>query len=368
MTMPAPDLHCQNLSKVYDGVVAVDDISFEVPAGSFFSILGPSGCGKTTIMRMIAGFQEPTSGDIKIKGQSVLNVPPNQRPVNMVFQHLALFPMMNISDNIGYGLRRRGMGKARIKLKVEETLERMGLPGIEHRQVSELSGGQKQRVAIARCMVLEPSVLLLDEPLGALDLKLRDQMKVELKALQASFDTTFLYITHDQSEALVMSDAIVVMNKGRFEQVGTAEDLYHNPQTTFVAGFVGESNQWLGTITRHEGESVQLDTSSMSIRALASGGNLHQGAKAKVFVRPEAIRISKDAQDLAGSDNKLSGKVKQILFNGAASRLLVSPDQGGDIIEVNMPQAGVLSKWKPGDSAHVGWSADQGVAFVDTSN
>lgn len=363
--MTAPDLRCHNLTKDYGSVTAVNNVSFDVPAGSFFSILGPSGCGKTTIMRMIAGFQEPTSGDIQIKGKSVLNVPPNKRPVNMVFQHLALFPMMNVEENIGYGLRRRKVDKTQITRKVDEALDRIGLPGIGKRQVSELSGGQKQRVAIARCMVLEPDVLLLDEPLGALDLKLRDQMKVELKALQAAFDTTFLYITHDQSEALVMSDAIAVMNAGRFEQVGAAQDLYHNPKTAFVAGFVGESNRWLGTVSRREGKHVEIMAANgQAIRALASGEALVRGAKAEVFVRPEAIRVSHDASDLSGAENILSGTVEQILFNGAASRILVRPDGGGEILEVNMPQAGGVSTWAKGHAAHVGWSHDQSIAFV----
>lgn len=241
-----PDLECTDLTKRFGETLAVDNVSFSVPPGSFFSILGPSGCGKTTIMRMIAGFLEPSSGDIQIKGNSVLNVAPNKRPVNMVFQHLALFPMMNIADNIGYGLRREGLSKPEIARKVDEALDRIGLPGIGSRKVNELSGGQKQRVAIARCMVLEPDVLLLDEPLGALDLKLRERMKVELKSLQSAFDTTFVYITHDQSEALVMSDNIAVMNEGRFEQMGTGRDLYYRPDTAFVAGFVGDSNRWRG--------------------------------------------------------------------------------------------------------------------------
>lgn len=365
--MTAPDLKCQNLTKHYGDTTAVDNISFDVPAGSFFSILGPSGCGKTTIMRMIAGFQEPSSGDIQIKGKSVLNVAPNKRPVNMVFQHLALFPMMNVADNIGYGLRRRKMAKSMINRKVDEALERIGLPGVGRRQVSELSGGQKQRIAIARCMVLEPDVLLLDEPLGALDLKLREQMKVELKTLQAAFDTTFLYITHDQSEALVMSDAIAVMNAGQFEQVGSAQDLYHNPQTAFVAGFVGESNQWLGSVTQRESNTIDIDTPSMMVRAMASGDALKKGAKVQVFVRPEAIQISRDANTLSHYDNTLVGKVEQILFNGAASRILVRPEKGGDIIEVNMPQAGTASNWSQADTAYLGWSKEQGIAFAQSA-
>src|SRR6056297_3695994 len=256
--MTQPDLACTHLTKRFGDTTAVDDVSFEVPPGSFFSILGPSGCGKTTIMRMIAGFLAPTGGDIRIKGRSVLDAPPNKRPVNMVFQHLALFPMMNISDNIGYGLRRQGVPKPEITRKVGEVLERIGLPDIGARKVDELSGGQKQRVAIARCMVLEPDVLLLDEPLGALDLKLREHMKVELKALQAAFDTTFVYITHDQSEALVMSDQVAVMKAGRFEQVGSGQDLYYRPETPFVAGFIGESNRWNGRIERAESGTLQL--------------------------------------------------------------------------------------------------------------
>lgn len=364
--MASPDLQCTELTKKYDEVVAVQNVNFEVPAGSFFSILGPSGCGKTTIMRMIAGFQEPTSGDIKIKGKSVLNVPPNKRPVNMVFQHLALFPTMNIAENIGYGLRRRRMEKSLIDRKVEEALERIGLPGIGSRAVDELSGGQKQRVAIARCMVLEPDVLLLDEPLGALDLKLREQMKIELKTLQAAFDTTFLYITHDQSEALVMSDNIAVMNAGRFEQVASAQELYHHPKTAFAAGFVGDSNRWTGQVVRREGNHVEIKaTNGGLIRSFTTDQTLTKGAKAAVFVRPESILISKDDKEFNNKDNALMGKVEQILFNGAASRLLVRPDDGGDIIEVTMPQAGGISTWAQGDSAHVGWSQDQSTAFTE---
>lgn len=208
----AYDLECAALAKSFGGFTAVDRISLEVPQGTFFSILGPSGCGKTTLMRMIAGFEQPTSGDIRINGASILATPPNMRPVNMVFQHLALFPMMSVAENIGYGLRCRGIAREDIAKRVDEVLARIGLPNAGPKRISQLSGGQKQRVAIARCMVLDPAVLLLDEPLGALDLKLREHMKIELKQLQHQFGTTFLYITHDQSEALVMSDRMAVMN------------------------------------------------------------------------------------------------------------------------------------------------------------
>ncbi|WP_299376918.1 ATP-binding cassette domain-containing protein [uncultured Kiloniella sp.] len=231
------DLECRQLVKSFGKFTAVDNVSLEIPKGSFFSILGPSGCGKTTLLRMLAGFIEPTAGDIVIKEQSMLGVPPNKRPVNMVFQHLALFPMMNVAENIAYGLKRRKLPQAEIDKKVADVLERVSLPDAGPKDVTQLSGGQRQRIAIARSLVLEPAVLLLDEPLGALDLKLREHMKVELKQLQHEVGTTFVYITHDQSEALVMSDNVAVMNQGRFEQVGSPQDLYYNPKTAFVFGF-----------------------------------------------------------------------------------------------------------------------------------
>jgi spermidine/putrescine transport system ATP-binding protein len=356
-----PDLECFELVQRFGETTAVDNVSFSVSPGSFFSILGPSGCGKTTIMRMIAGFLDPSSGDIRIKGGSVLDTPPNKRPVNMVFQHLALFPMMTIADNIGYGLRRRGMARKEIDRKVDEALDRIDLPGIGGRKVDELSGGQKQRVAIARCMVLEPDVLLLDEPLGALDLKLREHMKVELKALQAAFDTTFLYITHDQSEALVMSDQVAVMNAGRFEQVGSGQDLYYRPETPFVAGFIGESNRWNGRIERAEGGTLQLRTDT-GLAMHAAGAPLSEGDKAEIFVRPESIRLASSAEALEGFDNQLKGTVTSILFNGAASRVLVQ-DEAGEILEVALPQSGEFASLRRGDTVHVGWGAGQATCF-----
>ncbi len=360
-----PDLECSALTKQFGDMRAVDNVSFAVPAGSFFSILGPSGCGKTTIMRMIAGFLAPTSGDIRIKGKSVLDVPPNKRAVNMVFQHLALFPMMNIEQNIGYGLRRKGMGRAEITRKVDEVLDRIGLPGINTRKVDELSGGQKQRVAIARCMVLEPDVLLLDEPLGALDLKLRERMKVELKSLQAAFDTTFVYITHDQSEALVMSDQIAVMNAGVFEQVGTAQELYFRPETAFVAGFVGDTNRWQGRVERVEGDALDLRTENgIVMRGARHGRALRAGDRAEIYVRPEAIRVAHDANGIAAFDNRMQGRVTALLFNGAASRVLVRPDAGGEEIEVALPQSGEFAALSRGDALHIGWSGAQGNCFA----
>ena len=352
---PTHDLRCVGLVKRFGAFTAVDDVSFEVPRGSFFSILGPSGCGKTTLMRMIAGFESPNSGEILIKGSSVLSLPPNRRNVKMVFQHLALFPMMNVGENVAYGLNCRGESRADIPGKVAAVLERVGLPGVEKKQVSQLSGGQRQRIAIARCMVLEPDVLLLDEPLGALDLKLRERMKIELKQLQHQFDTTFLYITHDQSEALVMSDAVAVMNEGRFEQIGAPRELYERPASSFVAGFVGESNRWSGRVEQLSGDtaSIALDGGG-AVRATRRGSGVSEGARVEVFVRPEAITLG------GGADGAtLAGRVDSLLFNGENSRVLVRTE-AGQLVEVNHPPGGEVSE---GDPVDIGWPHGRALCF-----
>ena len=351
------DLRCDSVTKRFGGFTAVNEVSFDVPSGSFFSILGPSGCGKTTLMRMIAGFETPDEGDILIKGKSVLTLAPNKRNVKMVFQHLALFPMMSVGENIAYGLRCRGDAKSEIGGKVKSVLDRVGLPGVEDKQISQLSGGQKQRISIARCMVLEPDVLLLDEPLGALDLKLREHMKIELKQLQHQFETTFLYITHDQSEALVMSDTVAVMNAGRFEQIGRPKELYENPVSGFVAGFVGDSNRWSGRVDRvADGTArVALD-SGEALLASVGGTGLGDRNDVEVFIRPEAITIGK------GEDGQtLSGIVDSLLFNGANSRILVRTATG-KLVEV-ADQAGVNSVAE-GDAIDISWSSDRALCFA----
>jgi len=359
------DLECRHVTKSFGDFTAVRDVSFTVPKGSFFSILGPSGCGKTTIMRMIAGFLDPSSGDILIKGRSVLDVAPNKRPVNMVFQHLALFPMMDVAGNIGYGLRRRGLPGPEIAKKVGAVLERVGLPDAGPKNINQLSGGQKQRIAIARCMVLDPDVLLLDEPLGALDLKLRDHMKVELKKLQSQFDTTFVYITHDQSEALVMSDQIAVMNKGEFEQVGTAHQLYYDPATAFVAGFVGDSNRWRGKIQTRDGKGAKVSaTDGLAILAGPISQPLSKGDEVDIFVRPESIVISFDAKGVGKFDNNLQGTVEAVLFNGANSRTLVRENATGTQVDVALPQTGEFSGLTPGAEVHLGWGRAQARCFA----
>lgn len=355
LSVSYPDLACSDLTKDFDAFRAVDRVSFEVPQGSFFSILGPSGCGKTTLLRMIAGFQSPTSGDLRIKGKSMIGVPPNKRPVSMVFQHLALFPTMNIGDNVGFGLRQRGVAKSEIKTRVAKVLERVGLPDVSQRRIDQISGGQKQRVAIARCMVLEPDVLLLDEPLGALDLKLREHMKVELKSLQSAFNTTFVYITHDQSEALVMSDNIAVMNKGRFEQIGTPHDVYHAPSTAFVAGFVGDANVINAKVSVVNGAMLTLTSNAgteMKIDAPANG--LSVGQRAQVFLRPEAIELGAATDGV----NVSRGEVASVLFNGANSSVTVK-DQSGDLLKVALPQTGSFANLRTGDSVFTRWDPKQ---------
>ncbi|MEZ8142923.1 spermidine/putrescine ABC transporter ATP-binding protein [Enterovibrio norvegicus FF-33] len=354
---PIPDLECRALTKAFADFTAVDNIDFTVPNGSFFSILGPSGCGKTTLLRMLAGFEQASHGDIFIKGKRVNDISPNRRPVNMVFQHLALFPTMTVAENIGYGLRRRKTPSHEIKKKIDEVLARVGLSGSGPKQISQLSGGQKQRIAIARCLVLNPDVLLLDEPLGALDLKLREQMKVELKHLQQEFGTTFVYITHDQSEALVMSDQVAVMNNGQFEQLGTPQDLYYSPSTAFVAKFVGENNQRTGTVTAINGNVVTLKGEGGDIMQANAGSPLSIGQRSDVFVRPEAISIAFPDAKPATADNGFDVAVKEILFDGSRSQLVVDCPQHQTQFSVQLPQTEAFRHVRPGDALFVHWQS-----------
>ncbi|RYX94639.1 MAG: ABC transporter ATP-binding protein [Comamonadaceae bacterium] len=362
----SPDLQAEHIGKTYAGHKAVDDLSFSVARGSFFSILGPSGCGKTTLLRMIAGFLAPDTGDIRIGGQPMAGVAPNRRPVNMVFQHLALFPMMSVGENVGYGLARRGVAKAEIRKKVGEMLERVGLGGAQNKRVDQLSGGQKQRVAIARSLVLEPTLLLLDEPLGALDLKLREHMKVELKQLQAAFGTTFVYITHDQSEALVLSDHVAVMNAGRFEQVGTPQQLYYEPQTPFVAGFVGANNRFAGQVAQG-GDFVELRTAEGMLVRAKSMRPLRVGDTAEAFIRPEAISLARQEADLEPHYLGLQGKVESLLFDGANSAVLLRELQSGTECRIALPQTGQFADLRVGETVHFGFDPARAVCFAAAS-
>ena len=359
------DLEAKALVKRFAGHTAVDALSFEVARGGFFSILGPSGCGKTTLLRMIAGFVQPDDGDIEIGGHSMRGVPPNRRPVNMVFQQLALFPMMSVGENVAYGLARRGVARAERERKTIAMLERVGLRGAEHKRVDELSGGQRQRVAIARSLVLEPTLLLLDEPLGALDLKLREHMKIELKQLQAAFGTTFVYITHDQSEALVLSDRVAVMNAGRFEQVGTPQDLYYQPATPFVAGFVGANNGIAGRATAVDAEVVEV-TSAAGWRVRARRRGLIAIDDAVVaFVRPEVAVLGRTRSDIALGENVAihQGVVESVLFDGANSAVLLREALSRTEFRVALPQTGRFADLAVGESVFFGFSADRAVCF-----
>ena len=355
------DLECRNILKTFhDDFTAVNNVSFQIPKGAFFSILGPSGCGKTTLLRMLAGFEKPTSGEIYIKGQSVTNTPPNKRPVNMVFQHLALFPTMTVAENIAYGLRQRKVPKHEIAGRVKGVLQRVGLPDSGNKDIAQLSGGQKQRIAIARCLVLNPDVLLLDEPLGALDLKLREHMKIELKQLQQEFETTFVYITHDQSEALVMSDQVAVMNQGAFVQQGTPHDLYYHPKDAFVAGFVGESNRWFGRVTSQSTAGLEITTDSGLGLHGVSGENqtFSNGDRVEVFVRPEAISLVR-GQGGSSNSNQLACHVVNVLFDGAKSQILVKDPKSTGEVTVSMPQTADFENLRKGELLSLSWTTEQ---------
>ncbi len=361
--MSPPDLVADAVVKRFADHVAVDALSFSVARGSFFSILGPSGCGKTTLLRMIAGFLAPDSGDIAIGGRSMRDVAPNRRPVNMVFQQLALFPMMSVGDNVAFGLARRGVARAERKRKSQEMLERVGLSSSAEKRVDELSGGQRQRVAIARSLVLEPTLLLLDEPLGALDLKLREHMKIELKQLQAAFGTTFVYITHDQSEALVLSDHVGVMNHGRFEQLGTPQELYYRPQTPFVAGFVGANNRIAGKAESVDGEIVALSTTSgWSIRARRHG-SVAARADVEAFVRPEACILGRSAAELPPDLPSHAGIVQSLLFDGANSSVLLQEERTRHEFRIALPQTGQYSDLKPAEKILFSFDPERAACF-----
>jgi spermidine/putrescine transport system ATP-binding protein len=359
-----PDLDVRGLSKRFATHLAVDDLSFSVARGSFFSILGPSGCGKTTLLRMIAGFLQPDRGDIAIGGRSMAHVAPNRRPVNMVFQHLALFPMMSVAQNVAFGLARRGVARAERLRRAEAMLERVGLAGAGAKRTEELSGGQRQRVAIARSLVLEPTLLLLDEPLGALDLKLREHMKLELKQLQSTFGTTFVYITHDQSEALVLSDQVAVMNHGRFEQLGTPQELYYSPATTFVAGFVGANNCLAGKALAIEGPLVQLSTAGGWVVRARRHEAIVAGANVEAFIRPETMMLGRTAAELPAGQMVHTGEVISLLFDGANSVVLLRELQSRLEVRIALPQNGSFTDLRAGANICFSFDPERAICFL----
>ena len=338
-------------------VVAVAGIDLEIAEGEFFSLLGPSGCGKTTTMRMVAGFEEPTEGAIRLHGRDVTGVPPNKRDVNMVFQSYALFPHMNVFENVAFGLRRKSVAKPEITRRVGERLEIVDLAGRGERRPRELSGGQQQRVALARALVNNPRALLLDEPLGALDLKLRQAMQVELKRIQREVGITFVYVTHDQGEALTMSDRIAVMDDGKVEQLGTPREIYEHPRTRFVAGFIGTSNLLTGTITRMDGDRAVIELGpGERIIVPVQDRVVSEGTRLELTVRPEKIDLATGQP--AGEGCALRGTVTEVVYLGTSTNFSVSTTAGSDMVVFQQNSASAASVAARGDNVWLSWQPE----------
>jgi spermidine/putrescine transport system ATP-binding protein len=356
---PQIDVRLEHVSKRFHDVVAVDDISLDIERGRFFSLLGPSGCGKTTTLRMIGGFEEATAGTIHLGETDVTGLPPFKRDVNTVFQNYALFPHLSVFENVAFGLRRKRVTDVEVRRRVAEMLELVELPGYEKRKPSQLSGGQQQRVALARALINHPRVLLLDEPLGALDLKLRKQMQIELKRIQTEVGITFIYVTHDQEEAMTMSDRIAVMRHGRIEQLGTPEQLYERPETTFVAGFLGVSNLLEGEVAVRDGSLVAIRLKDGTIlRAPAEGAN---GARAvRLGVRPEKLRVlaMADETPTAAADlNALEGTVLDASYIGVSTQYLVETGDGHrlTVYAQNLETSGAAEALADGQRVRLTW-------------
>lgn len=352
-------IELRHISKVYsdNGFKAVDDFNLEVKRGEFVTFLGPSGCGKTTTLRMIAGFEMPTSGEILLNGEDISQLPANKRPINTVFQRYALFPHMNIYDNIAFGLKLKKLPKEEIRKKVKRVLDIVDLEGFENRKISTLSGGQQQRIAIARALVNEPEILMLDEPLGALDLKMRQEMQIELKHMHDELGITFIYVTHDQEEALTMSDKIVVLSEGRIQQIGTPEDIYNEPQNAFVADFIGESNIFKGIMTGHMkvrfcgGEFIGMD-------------DVPEGTLVDVVVRPEDVIITKP------EDGIIEGEVVSVIFKGMHYEVTVESGKYEMVIRTTKCYSvceRIGMKLEP-DGIHIMLAEDHTTSFVTNIN
>jgi spermidine/putrescine transport system ATP-binding protein len=344
------DLKLSNITKTYGDFTAVDDLTLVIPKGSFFALLGPSGCGKTTTLRMIAGLEEPTHGKISLGDTDITDTKPYQRPINTVFQNYALFPHLTIFENIAFGLRRRGIKD--IDTAVNKALDLVELPHLAQRKPTQLSGGQQQRIALARAIVNRPALLLLDEPLGALDLKLRRQMQIELKWIQKEVGLTFVHVTHDQEEAMTMADTIAVMNEGRIEQMGSPADLYDDPETAFVANFLGQSNLIKGTVTGNDGANQIVDLFGQKIalqkdRSHAVDNSIYAG------IRPEKFRISR--LETATSGNVLTGgKVEDVSYIGVSTQYQVLMPWGQELMVFEQNDDGV-APFNVGESVNISW-------------
>jgi spermidine/putrescine transport system ATP-binding protein len=346
-----------SVTKMYDDVVAVDDVTLTVPEGEFLTLLGPSGCGKTTTLRMISGFERPTSGEVRIQGKDVGPLPPHRRDTAMVFQEYALFPHMSVEDNVGFGLKMRGQKRARRRHRVDEILELVGLPGLGDRYPSQLSGGQRQRVALARAIIMEPAVLLLDEPLGALDAQLRRDMQLELRHMHEQLNVTFVYVTHDQEEALTMSDRVVIMRGGMVEQQGRPGEVYDRPASTFVATFLGECNLLPGVVADRGSDITVVDVPSVGKVAgtAAPGHELAIGDEVYLAVRPEWVELSQDEAIPEGHE----GRVVDQIFTGPSTRVIL---RLADQHEFAVRLAGRTSLSLDG-LVNVAWTRDQAVVL-----
>jgi spermidine/putrescine transport system ATP-binding protein len=357
------DLELRHVSKRFGNVEAVADVSFSIRKGEFFSLLGPSGCGKTTTLRMLAGFEFPDRGEIFIGGRHMGRTPAHARQTNLVFQQLALFPHMNVFDNIAFGLRMKRIPREEIAQRVAETLHLVDLDGYAERRIRQLSGGQQQRVAIARAVVNRPQVLLLDEPLGALDLKLRLQMQGELKRIQHSLGTTFVYVTHDQSEAMSMSDRIGIMHQGRLVQIGTPDEIYEHPNSRFVAGFIGDTNLLDGRCESGHpaaGGEAPFFIQIAGYRVLACGER-RPGCNLSLSLRPERVRLG---ATLAGMDNRFPGIVRDVVQTGGVVKYQVElPD--GLSISAQTQKDDAFVPHAIGDRLEVGWNASSAVPLYD---
>ncbi len=357
--MPTVDVRLVDVVKMFGDAVAVDHINLEVESGEFFALLGPSGCGKTTTLRMVGGFEAPTSGLIELKGQDVTWLPPYKRHVNTVFQNYALFPHLSVYENVAFGLRRSKVDDAEVRTRVGEMLKLVELPGYERRKPTQISGGQAQRVALARALINRPAVLLLDEPLGALDSKLRKQMQVELKRIQQEVGITFIFVTHDQEEAMTMSDRIAVMNHGRYEQLGDPASLYERPRTRFVAGFLGVSNLLPTTPEGSDGGyAVARLADGSAVRvptALTEGYDAYE-----IGVRPEKIRLSELTDPVPAGSNQMVGTVKDASYLGVSTSYVVETRGGGTVTvyEQNVERATRAELWEPGEEVRLTWSPD----------
>jgi spermidine/putrescine transport system ATP-binding protein len=353
--VPEIDVRLERVSKHFGDTIAVDDLSLDITEGEFFSMLGPSGCGKTTTLRMIGGFEEPTYGIVYLGGRDVTDLPPYRRDVNTVFQSYALFPHLDVFENVAFGLRRKKVDKGEMKRRVGEALKLVEMDGFERRKPGQMSGGQQQRVALARALVNRPKVLLLDEPLGALDLKLRKQMQLELKRIQEEVGITFIYVTHDQEEAMTMSNRIAVMRHGSIEQIGPPEDVYENPATQFVAGFLGASNMLDGEVKESGNGTTSVLTSGGDVLAVPSDrAPFSEGTKVKVGVRPEKITISADHGDAPPATNSVTGVLRMSTYIGVSHQYKID-GPGGVEMTVYVQNLGETRPPQPGDRVRLSW-------------